>query len=100
MIASCQRGLLVSEFHYVNGFLDPRKALMTGMTRYGTFLIEGGKIRHAVKNLRWTESMLRAFSNVQAISRDREVISRGGVGFAVMPAVYIKNFTFTGVQKE
>jgi predicted Zn-dependent protease len=100
MIASCQRGLLVSHFHYVNGFLDPKKALMTGMTRYGTFLIEKGKIKHAVKNLRWTESMLRALSNVQAVSREREVVPRGGVGFAVMPAVYIKDFTFTGVQKE
>ncbi len=100
MIASCQRGLLVSNFHYVNGFLDPKKALMTGMTRYGTFFIEGGKIKHAVKNLRWTESMLRALSNVQAIAREREVITDEAVSFAVMPAVYIKDFTFTGVQKE
>jgi predicted Zn-dependent protease len=100
MIASCQRGLLVSQFHYVNGYLDPKKALMTGMTRYGTFLIEGGKIKHAVKNLRWTESMLRALSNVKAISREREVIPQDGMGFAIMPAVYIRDFTFTGVQKE
>lgn len=100
MIASCQRGLLVTNFHYVNGFLDPKKALMTGMTRYGTFFVEDGKIKHAVKNLRWTESMLRALSNVQAVSREREVISDEGGMFSVMPAVYIKDFTFTGVQKE
>jgi PmbA protein len=100
MISSCQRGLLVTNFHYVNGFLDPKKALMTGMTRYGTFFVEGGKIRHAVKNLRWTESMLRALSNVQAISREREVHGEEAVAFAIMPAVYIKDFTFTGVQKE
>lgn len=100
MIASCERGLLVTRFHYLNGFLNPKQALMTGMTRYGTFLIESGKMEHAVKNLRWTESMLRAFSNVQAISREREVFSYGGVGFAIMPALYIKGFTFTGVQKE
>lgn len=100
MIASCRRGLLVGNFHYVNGFLDPKKALMTGMTRYGTFLIEDGKIKHAVKNLRWTESMLRALSNVQAISREREVIGDEGASFAIVPSVYIKDFTFTGVQKE
>ncbi len=100
MISSCRRGLLVTNFHYVNGFLAPKNALMTGMTRYGTFLVEDGKIRHAVKNLRWTESMLRAFSNVQAISREREVISDEGGSFALMPAVYVKDFTFTGVQKE
>ncbi|MCR4405030.1 MAG: TldD/PmbA family protein [Candidatus Acetothermia bacterium] len=100
MIASCERGLLVTRFHYLNGFLNPKQALMTGMTRYGTFLIEGRKIKQAVKNLRWTESMLRAFSNVRAISREREVFSYGGVGFAIMPALYITGFTFTGVQKE
>jgi PmbA protein len=100
MIASCERGVLVSNFHYVNGYLDPKKALMTGMTRYGTFLVEGGRIKHAVKNLRWTESMLRAFSNVQAISREREVLGDEAEGFAIMPAVYIKDWTFTGVQKE
>jgi PmbA protein len=100
MIASCRKGLLIGNFHYVNGFLDPKKALMTGMTRYGTFLIEEGTIKHAVKNLRWTESMLRALSNVQAISREREVIGDEGASFAIMPAVYIKDFTFTGVQKE
>jgi PmbA protein len=100
MISSCRRGLLVTNFHYVNGFLDPKKALMTGMTRYGTFFVEDGKVKHAVKNLRWTESMLRAFSNVKAISREREVISDEGGSFAVMPAVYVKDFTFTGVQKE
>ena len=100
MIASCPRGLLVSSFHYVNGLLDPKKALMTGMTRYGTFLIEGGKIKHAVKNLRWNESMLRVLSNVQAISKKREVMSDDGATFAIMPAVYVKDFTFTGVQKE
>ncbi len=100
MIASCPRGLLVSSFHYVNGFLDPKKAVMTGMTRYGTFLVEGGKIKHAVKNLRWNESMLRVLSNVQAISKKREVMSDDGATFAIMPAVYVKDFTFTGVQKE
>jgi PmbA protein len=100
MIASCQRGLLVTNFHYVNGYLDPKKALMTGMTRYGTFFVDGGKVRHAVKNLRWTESMLRALSNVRAISREREVHGQEAVFFAIMPAVYIKDFTFTGVQKE
>ncbi|MGQ9601637.1 MAG: TldD/PmbA family protein [Candidatus Bipolaricaulia bacterium] len=101
MIASCEKGLLVTRFHYLNGFLDPKRAMMTGMTRYGTFLIENGRLKQAVKNLRWTESMLRAFSNVRAISREREVFSYGGAaGFAIMPAVYIEGFTFTGVQQE
>jgi predicted Zn-dependent protease len=100
MIASCERGLLISQFHYLS-VLDPKQALMTGMTRYGTFLIEDGKIKHAVRNLRWTESMLRAFSNVKAISKTREVISceapyGDGIIYTIVPAIYIKGFTFSG----
>lgn len=100
MISSCKRGILVSHFHYVNGYLDTKRALMTGMTRYGTFLIEDGQITRALANLRWTESMLRAFSNVVAISREREAFPRGGASFCIVPAVMIEGFTFTGVQKE
>jgi len=100
MIASCKRGILISSFHYVNGYLDTKKALMTGMTRYGTFLVEDGEVTKALENLRWTESMLKAFSNVVAISREREAFARGGAFVSVVPAVMIEGFTFTGVQRE
>jgi len=100
MISSCKRGILVSNFHYVNGYLDTKKALMTGMTRYGTFLIEDGQITRALANLRWTESMLKALSNVVAISRKREAFARGGAFTTVVPAVMLEDFTFTGVQRE
>jgi predicted Zn-dependent protease len=98
MIESCARGLLITRFHYINGLLDTRNALMTGMTRDGTFWIEDGKIQHGVKNLRFTESMLKAFSNVELISRDRKIVNSwwGDVGCIVCPAMFIKNFKFTG----
>ena len=38
MIRACRRGLFIARFHYVNGLLNPREALMTGLTREGTFL--------------------------------------------------------------
>ena len=55
LIAGCQRGVLVTHFFYTN-VLDARSGLMTGLTRDGTFLIEGGKIVRAVKNFRWNEA--------------------------------------------
>src|SRR5262249_938742 len=42
LCARVERGLLVSRFHYVNGLLDTRRALMTGMTRDGLWRIENG----------------------------------------------------------
>ncbi len=100
IISSCKRGVLVTHFHYVNGYLDTKRALMTGMTRYGTFLVEEGEITRALANLRWTESMLRAFSNVKAISRDRVAYPLFGIGSVLVPTVMIEGFTFTGVQRE
>jgi predicted Zn-dependent protease len=98
MIGSVERGLLVTRFHYINGLLDTTNALLTGMTRDGTFLIENGKVKHGVKNLRFTESMLKAFSNVAQISADRKIVNSWweDVGCVVAPAMLIKNFKFTG----
>jgi PmbA protein len=98
MIGSVERGLLVTRFHYINGLLDTTNAVLTGMTRDGTFLIEKGKIKHGVKNLRFTESMLKAFSNAEQISKERKIVNSwwGDVGCVVAPAMLLKNFKFTG----
>lgn len=91
-------GLVVSRFHYVNGLLDTRRALMTGLTRDGTFLVRRGKIVGAVKNLRFTQSILEAFSQVAALSRERRLIADpgSGLGSCLAPAMLIRDFTFTG----
>ena len=98
MIRSVERGLLVTRFHYINGLIDTTNALLTGMTRDGTFLIENGKVKHGVKNLRFTESMLKAFSNVAQISADRKIVNSWweDLGCVVAPAMLVKNFKFTG----
>jgi len=98
MIASTERGLLVTHFHYLNPFLDPMQLLFTGMTRDGTFLIEGGKIARPVKNLRFTESMLRAFSRIEALSADTLLIAEDFSSIRV-PAVKFKGFRFTSATE-
>jgi len=101
LLAAVKRGLLVTRFHYINGLLDTRKALFTGMTRDGTFLIENGKITKAVKNLRFNDSMLRAYSNVEAVTKKRGVAGRnwGGIGSITAPSVLIRDFKFTGTTE-
>jgi PmbA protein len=96
MIQSLERGLYVRRFHYVNGFLEPKRALFTGMTRDGTFLVENGKIRYPVKNLRFTHSMLDAFSNVEMISKTAKLQVSSWMGASMVPAVKIKGFNFSG----
>jgi len=93
MIASTAKGLLVTRFHYTN-VIHPIQTVITGMTRDGTFWIEDGQIKNPVKNLRFTESVLNALSNVAQIGKDLSL-----QGSVCVPALKIKGFRFTGVTE-
>ncbi|OGP88231.1 MAG: hypothetical protein A2156_14315 [Deltaproteobacteria bacterium RBG_16_48_10] len=103
MIRSIRKGIYVTRFHYTN-VVEPMKAVITGMTRDGTFLIEEGEIKGPIKNLRFTESILGALSRVKAISRDRRICSEGTVysrrfvAGTVAPAIKVDGFNFSGVS--
>jgi predicted Zn-dependent protease len=103
MVRSVRKGIYVTRFHYTN-VVEPMKAVLTGMTRDGTFLIEEGEIKGPIKNLRFTESVLRALSRVSAISKDRRTCSEGTVYSrrfitgVVAPAIKVDGFNFSGVS--
>lgn len=94
MIASTERGILVTRFHYAN-ILHPVKTVLTGMTRDGTFLIEKGKIARPIKNLRFTQSILEAFGNVDMLGSRSKLCTTYGI-HTYVPAAKIRNFRFTG----
>ncbi|MBI3009564.1 MAG: TldD/PmbA family protein [Candidatus Omnitrophica bacterium] len=98
MIRSCKKGLFISRFHYVNGLLNPREALMTGLTREGAFLIEDGVLTFPIIAMRFTMSMLQAFSQVIAISKERRLVAEPSqeFGCVLAPAFHLKSLTFTG----
>lgn len=93
MIAATKRGVLVTRFHYTN-VIHPTQALITGMTRDGTFLIENGTIAKPLKNMRFTDSVLRVLSNTDMISRETK-----REGAAVVPAIRAKAFRFSGATE-
>lgn len=101
MRRSIKRGISVTRFHYINGLLKPTEALMTGLTRDGTFLIKDGKIKKPLKNLRFTESILRAFSNIRNVSRERKLVGdpTQQMETSYVPALLIKDFAFTGITE-
>jgi PmbA protein len=98
LIGGLDRGLLVTRFHYTNP-VHPKLAIVTGMTRDGTFLVEGGRVVGPVRNLRFTQSYLRALAGVVAVGRERKTL-RGFLGAAVVPALRIEAFTFTGATEH
>ncbi len=75
ILSGIEKGIYISRFHYTN-VINPSEFIITGMTRDGTFLIEKGKITKPLKNLRFTDSFLRALSDEEIeISRERKLIS-------------------------
>jgi predicted Zn-dependent protease len=93
LIKKTRRGILITRFHYTN-MAHPIRVLVTGMTRDGTFLIEDGKIVKPVRNFRFTESALRVFGTMDAASKEAVRAGR-----AVVPAIHVPAFNFTGVTE-
>jgi len=94
LVGGLDRGLLVTRFHYTNP-VHPKLAIVTGMTRDGTYLVEGGRIVGPVKNLRYTQSYLAALAGTVAVASERKTL-KGFLGGVVVPALRIDGWTFTG----
>jgi PmbA protein len=100
LIGAVGRGVLITRFHYTNT-PDPRLATMTGTTRDGTFLIEGGKITAALANVRYTMSALDLFAGIELLGPQRlarDWWSSNGMGSVVclVPPMKVRRATITG----
>ncbi len=92
LIAETKRGLLISRFWYIRT-VDQKKAIVTGMTRDGTFLIEDGKIAGGVRNMRFNQSIITALGRCEFSNAAQRT---GDYWFSlVVPAAKIEGFTFT-----
>jgi predicted Zn-dependent protease len=101
LIKGTERGILVTRFWYIRP-LDPQTLLLTGLTRDGLFLIEKGQVTRPVKNMRWNESPIVAFNNVDDMAPAERVVSGEGIGGAglsvVCPAARVREFTFSSTS--
>ena len=97
LIRTTQRGILVTNFWYIRP-VNPSDLTLTGMTRDGTFLIENGEIASAVRNFRFHDSPLRAFTHVDAYTTPAEAIT-SETGKALVPAMRIHDFNFSSVTR-
>jgi predicted Zn-dependent protease len=97
MIASTERGILVTRLWYIRE-VDPYEKILTGMTRDGTFLVENGKVVCGVRNFRFNQSLIEMLSNVEQMSTP--VRTSGEESFdMVVPAMKVDGFNFTEVTK-
>jgi len=96
LVKGTERGILVTQFHYTN-LLKAQTMEMTGMTRNGTFMIEDGKISYPIKNMRFTQSMVEAFANIEAVGSEAELLA--GWGSISCPPMRLAGFNFSSATK-
>jgi len=105
LAAPIERGIYVTRLWYVNTVRE-KETLLTGMTRDGTFLIEDGAITRPLRDVRFTDSVLRLLGATEALTAAQQLVSEGelyGRRFAhgvVCPALRAGGFRVSGGTQE
>lgn len=76
LCAPIERGIYVTRLWYVNPARE-KETLLTGMTREGTFLVEDGEISRPLRDVRFTDSVLRLLAATEALTREQRLVSEG-----------------------
>ena len=93
MVQETKHGVFVSRFHYTNP-TEATKAILTGLTRDGTFLIEKGEISRPIMNMRYTDSMLSALKEIPMIGKKAETVDT-----TITPSMKLTKLRFTGTTQ-
>ncbi len=101
MVASTQRGLLLTCLWYIR-VVDPQTLLLTGLTRDGVYLVEGGEVVGAVTNFRWNESPIGLLGRIIESGRAVPTLPREWSDYfswATAPALRIPDFNMSSVSQ-
>ncbi|WP_049580084.1 metallopeptidase TldD-related protein [Streptomyces sp. SBT349] len=100
LVASTGRGLLISTLWYIRE-VDPKTLLLTGLTRDGVYLVEGGEVVGAVNNFRFNESPVDILARAAEAGRAERCRSREWGDYfprTSMPALRIPDFNMSSVS--
>ncbi|WP_347058453.1 metallopeptidase TldD-related protein [Blastococcus sp. HT6-30] len=100
MVAATDRGLLLTTLWYIRE-VDPQTLLLTGLTRDGVFLVEGGEVTGAVNNFRFNESPVDLLGRaVQAGVTERTLPREWNDWFTrtAMPTLRVPDFNMSSVS--
>jgi predicted Zn-dependent protease len=97
MIRSTERGLLVTRLWYIRD-VDPYQKLLTGMTRDGTFWIEGGEVKFGVKNFRFNQSVIEMLGQVETLGPPQRTSGEESFDM-VVPPMKVRDFNFSSLTK-
>jgi predicted Zn-dependent protease len=101
LVAGTDRGLLLTCLWYIRE-VDPQSLLLTGLTRDGVFVVDGGEVVGAVTNFRFNESPVGMLRRVTAVGATEDTFPRelGDYFSRVrMPALRVAGFNMSSVSK-
>ena len=101
MVASTERGLLLTCMWYIRT-VDPETLLLTGLTRDGVYLVEGGEVTGTVTNFRWNESPVDLLGRIAESSVSVPTLAREWSDYFTwtqMPAWRIPDFNMSSISQ-
>ncbi|MDQ1393163.1 MAG: hypothetical protein QOF30_2140 [Acidimicrobiaceae bacterium] len=101
MAAATGRGLLLTTLWYIRE-VDPQTLLLTGLTRDGVYLVEGGEVVGAVNNFRFNESPVDLLRRTTEVGATELTLSREWADYftrTAMPPLRIPDFNMSSVSQ-
>ncbi|HEV7208271.1 MAG TPA: metallopeptidase TldD-related protein, partial [Mycobacteriales bacterium] len=101
MVAATGRGLLLTCLWYIRA-VDPQTLLLTGLTRDGVYLVEGGEVVGVVNNFRFNESPVDLLGRLTEVGRSEPCLPRewsDNFTWARMPTLRVPDFNMSSVSQ-
>ena len=101
LVARTERGLLLTCLWYIRE-VDPQTLLLTGLTRDGVYLVEGGEVVGAVNNFRFNESPVELLGRIIEAGDSGPTLPREWGDYFTrsrMPALRVSGFNMSSVSQ-
>jgi predicted Zn-dependent protease len=101
MVAGADRALLLTCLWYIRE-VDPQTLLLTGLTRDGVYLVEGGEIVGAANNFRFNESPVDLLGRIVEVGATERALPREWTDYFTrtsMPPLRVDGFNMSSVSQ-
>ncbi len=101
LVQSAERGLLLTCLWYIRE-VDPQTLLLTGLTRDGVYLVEGGEVVGAANNFRFNESPIDLLNRFGAAGETVRSFSREWGDYfprTMTPPLRVPDFNMSSVSQ-
>jgi predicted Zn-dependent protease len=101
MVAGTNRALMLTCLWYIRE-VDPQTLLLTGLTRDGVYLVEGGEVVGAVNNFRFNESPVDLLGRVLDVGASGPTLPREWCDYftrTAMPPLRVDGFNMSSVSQ-